>query len=526
MKRVLVLVAIACIAIISLQAQIITWAVKPGVYSKIEPCWEDLYLVYKGNSVGVINGNGNVVVSPEASRITGFYDGLSLVLKSIGGKERVLGILSTDGIYTNVNGTYYTIPNQEFFSEGLLTVTDSRGLTGYMNGNGSVVESFEASYISPFSEGYAVVGAGQGDFRIIDKRFNTLSIQLPTYSPLWNGTNVYKGVSIVWDGNGKIFEFDPKRGSCSPVKNNSIKRTLQDSDYNPDWDYLGGIAVLTNRSKTVSYDISQRTFQTLPVTEQGNKYGYVINDKIILPCQFDQAESFHGNFAIVQLNGKYALLSLHNANDFFNAKAINSEIKYKKSSVKNLVHKFGISIPNLWSMDNVLVKVKDENNIPINIVKDGSTFEFKSDGASGTKKYNIELESEGLKLWGGEIAYHYTMERDIVIDDGYVGGTTKPNFKSLSVRLEKGNTQANEKNLCCVKACISNPNPENITTKVMWTGSSLLEGSNTTVTVPANGSKIVTIYLKVLKAQSGQSVTVTTNAGGRDTISGLQLIPF
>ena len=172
MKRIFLLIAIVCL-VMQIHAQLITWAVKPGVYTKIEPCWGDMYFAYKGNSIGVINGDGSVIVPPEANRITGFYGGLALVLKSDGGKEKILGILSTDGSYSKVDGTYFTIPYQEFFSESLLTVTTPKGQAGYMNGNGVIVKSFNVSFISPFSEGYAVVGE-KTDFSIIDKRFNAL----------------------------------------------------------------------------------------------------------------------------------------------------------------------------------------------------------------------------------------------------------------------------------------------------------------------------------------------------------------
>lgn len=515
MKKFL-LIAVTCTAIISAYAQVITWAVKPGVYSKIEPCWGDMYFAYKGNSIGVINGDGTVIVAPEASRITGFYEGLSLVLKSNGGQEIILGILSTDGSYITVDGTYFTIPNQEFFSEGRLTVSTQSGQKGYMDRNGRLVKEYDVSYISPYSEGYAVVGEGR-EYNLVDKRFNDFQIQLPSVSPLWDGANVFNGVAIVWDGNGNLYEFNPKRGgTCTPVKDKAVKKVLKDADYNPDWDYLGGIALITNRPQNVMYESPQRSAQSLQVAEQGGKYGYLIDEKIILPFQFEQAESFHGNYAIVKADGKYALLSLHNTNDVFNAKA-DSLIKYRKSSRKDLIHKFGITLPTLWSEDIVSIRVKDENGIPVSISNNAGSYEFKTDGGDGTKKYNVEINGEGMKLWSGEITYNYVIDKEPEIIGIY---------RDLSVRLEKGNTQANEKNMCSVKAYITNPNPADITTRVIWSGSSLLEGSSTTVTVPANGSKVITIYLKVLKAQSGQSVTVTTNAGGSDTISGLQLIPF
>lgn len=512
MKK-LLLIAVTCTAIISAYAQVITWAVKPGVYSKIEPCWGDMYFVYKGNNIGIINGDGQVVVTPEATRITGFYGGLALVLKSDGGQEKLLGILSTDGSYSKIDGTYFTIPYQEFFSEGLLTVTTPRGQAGYMNGNGVIVKSFNVSFVSPFSEGYAVVGENE-DYSIIDKRFNTLSIQLGTVSQVYGGSNVYKGVAVVWDGNGKFYNFDVNRGTCKKISEPSSL----------DYDYLYCFSCITKRPEKVEYEQAQRSSETLPVTEQGGKYGYINDGKTVLPCQFEQAESFYGHYAIVKVDGKYALLSLHNTNDVFNANA-DSLIKYRKSSRKNLIHKFGITLPTLWSEDIVSINVKDENGIPLSISNNAGFYEFKTDGGDGTKKYNVEINGEGMKLWSGEITYNYTIEKEPETEhnSGKVGGGI---YRELSVRLEKGNTQANEKNMCSVKAYITNPNPADITTRVMWSGSSLLEGSSTTVTVPANGSKVITIYLKVLKAQSGQSVTVTTNAGGSDTISGLQLIPF
>lgn len=523
MKKLFVIIAFACTAILSLQAQVITWSVKPGVYTKIEPYWEDMYLCYTEINVGVINGDGRVIVSPEATRITGFYSGLALALKSVGGQERILGILSDDGSFSEVDGTYYTIPNQEFFSEGFLTVNTSGGGTGYMNVKGHVVKEYNVSFVSPFSEGYAVVGEGRAshNFCIVDKRFNELQISLPSMSPLWNGANVFKGVAIVWDGNGNIFEFNPQRGGpCSVVKDKSIKSMLKGCDYNPDYDYLGGLAKLTNRPETAPYKQPTRSSLALTVSEQGNKYGYIHNGKTILPCQFEQAESFYGNYAIVKSDGKYGLLSYHNTNDSFTANA-SSEIKYKKSSGKNLSHKFGITVPNLWVEDNLTVKVKDENGIPVSITNDGGSYEFKSDGAKGTKKYSVEIDGEGLILWTGEIAYNYQPEMDspVIID-------TQPRVKPFVVTLKATNTHADKNNRCYVKATISNPNSEAISAIVTMSGSNLLEAVSKRITIPAYGSEDISTYFIVKKATSGQKVTVSTSAGGSATLDGLQLIPF
>lgn len=505
MKRIFFLIAIV-FAVAQTHAQLINWSVKPGVYTKIEPCWGDMYFAFKGNTIGVINGDGSVIVTPEANRITGFYEGLALVLKSDGGQERILGILSTDGSYSKVDGTYFTIPYQEFFSEGLLTVTTPRGGTGYMNGNGVVVRNFNESFISPFSEGFAVVGENE-DFSIIDKRFNKLSIQLGTVSQVYGGSNVYKGVSVVWDGNGKFYSFDVNRGTSSKIPKPSSLN----------YDYMYCFSTITNRPENVPYDDPQRSSISLSVTEKNGKHGYVTNGKTILPYQFEQAEDFHGKYAIAKIQGKYGLLSLHNANDTFDAKA-NSDIKYKKNSGKGLVHKFGITLPTLWNDYNVTVKLKDDEGSFVNISNYGNSYEFKANGGNGTKKYNVEIHGEGMLLWKGEIAYNYTIEADPVIIEGP--------YKPFTVSLKATNTQADKNNRCYVKATVSNPNSEAITATVTMTGSNLLEAVSQRITIPAYGSKDVSTYFTVKKATSGQKVTVSTTAGGTATLDGLQLIPF
>ena len=160
--------------------------------------------------------------------------------------------------------------------------------------------------------------------------------------------------------------------------------------------------------------------------------------------------------------------------------------------------------------------------MPVSVTNNGGSCEFLADGATETKKYIVEVEGEGLLLWSGEIAYKYAKESEpVIVSDG-----ARKNFTDLSVSLRIANSQADKNNLCCIKATIFNPNAASVTTKVLWYGSSLLEGSNKTVTIPANGKAVVDIYLKVLKAKAGETVTVMTNAGGKDTLSGLQLIPF
>lgn len=515
MKKIVLSIIMAFSIMTAIHAQVVTWSVKPGAYSKIEPCWENLYFVYDGsNNVGVINGEGGIIVPLYASRITGFYGGLALVLKADVGQERILGILSSDGVYSKIEGTYYTIPYQEFFSEGLLTVLSQSGQAGYMNVNGVVVRSFNTTFVSPFSEGYAVVGENE-EYSIIDKRFNVLSIMLGSVSQVYGGSNVYNGIATVWDGNGKFYSFDVNRGTCNKT---SKPGTL-------DYDYMYCFSAISKRSANVPYEQPKRFMLSMSAILEDGKYGYADNNgKIILPCQMDFAENFYGEHAIVKTNGKYGLLSLHKTNETFFATP-RAEIKYRRSAGKRLAHKFSIMVPSLWSAGNLVVRVKDESGMPIDVTNNDGMCEFRSDGGIGTKKYDVEIDGDGLKLWKGELAYNYKVESEPVIVhepiDRPIG-----NFKPLTVTIKASNTQADKNNRCYVKATVSNPNADAITATVTIIGTNLLEAVSKRITVPAHGTKDISTYFIVKKAVSGQKVTVSTSAGGTASLTGLQLIPF
>lgn len=513
--------AVAVIAVS--RAQLITWSVRPGVYDKIEPCRGDMFFVYNGSNVGIIKGDGSNVVKPEASRITGYWNGYALVLKSDAGKERVLGILSEDGTYTSVSGMYYTIPGQEFFSEGLLTVTNSQGMAGYMNTKGAVEKQFDVSFVAPFTEGYGTVGEGS-DFLVIDRRFNPLQITTGSNSPLYGGTSVYHGETIVWDGNGVVFAFNVKTGQCNQFRDKKVisKKIIENNQI--EWDYLGCLAQITGRSDTIAYESPKRSEVTLRAVARGGMFGFEKNGKMVLPCQFDFAEDFHGNYAIVKSNSQVALLSIRKGEENFAAIPVNPEIVYKQDKeASSLSHRFRISVPSIWNVEDLNVVVKNSDGIIIPSTYNNGTFIFnyESAGDKENRTYAVGLEYDGLKLWNEDITYSYKKEKETIVIDRPKG------IIPFTVTLKTKNTQADKDNRCYVEAIITNPNTEAITATVTIQGSNLLEAvTPQRITVSANGSKVISAYFKVTKAVTGQKVTISTSAGGSDTLDGLQLIPF
>ncbi len=526
MTRRLSILSLFCLLAVALQAQVATWGVRPGIYSNIETLAGDLFVVTKDGRAGVIGSDGTVVVPAEASRITGFYEGYALALKSESGQERILGILSKDGRFRKVDGTYFAIPEQEFFSGGLLSMMDSRGNAGYMDTQGVVKKTFDGiEWCSPFSEGYASIGY-EKSYRLIDSGFNIVKVQLGI-APLWGGANPYKGQAILWDGNGKFYDFDINTGVARPASGAMVAK-LKPYNYNFKYDYLGCLDFITNRGNAIPYEKDGQTgVAQLKASEKGGKYGYVnSNGDVVVPYQFDAAQPFYGDRAIVKTGNSYGLLRLHLTDEAFKVNN-NPAISYKRSGSRNIQHRFSLTAPAPWNGKKLVVRLTDPDGVGIDIEERGGSYEFRADGGKGTKTFSVDVEGDGLKLWSGRVEYTYTPEKEQAIVATPVEPAVKTiSKKDLKVTLTMRNKEADSNNRCYVRATVTNLNATPVTANVSFAGSSLLAAKSERVTIPANGSKTIDTYFTLTKAAIGQKVTCTTSAGGSATLDGLQLIPY
>ena len=213
-----------------------------------------------------------------------------------------------------------------------------------------------------------------------------MSIQLGTISQVYGGSGVYQGIAIIWDGNGKVYDYDVTQGTCVPVKGS--RKSLINLN-NIQWDYLGCFATITNRSGTVPYESVQRPSVTLSASMENGKYGYTRDGNTIVPFQFEQAEDFYGSLAIVSIRGAYGLLGLKTSDDAFKVVANNPTISYKKDKDKDLSHKFTLSVPDSWNMEDINVRVTNQDGAELPVVQEGTVYEFKADGGK-------ELQDETL----------------------------------------------------------------------------------------------------------------------------------
>ena len=419
MKRFFFTIAIICATIPMLRAQVIKWAVPPGVYDKIEPYWENLYLVHKNGKVGVIDGTGNLVVDTMANRITGFYDGYALVLdmpdKTQDG-DLILGFLSKKGSFTEIKDKYYTIPKQEFFSEGLLTVRNSAKNACFLDVYGNMSHELKGvSSVYPFTGGYTYYYVTDGDNRvsIIDKSFRQVQYRIPSQEGVRYAANLSDGGFLLWNKSTMAFKLK--------IRENRVdKETRYNKIKSLKLDYLGAFREKTGLPESVVYDKLQRGRLHIPSTKQGGRYGYVSNGKVILPCQLERADSIYGNSAVAVKDGRYALLSVCNADGMFSAVAINPDIKFKKNEDTRILHQFSITVPDCYNIEDISVKLSSPHDYELRAKRVGNMFEFQHTPVDeGPMRYNVEIFSEGLTLWIGTISYNYELKKDPVITPSY-----------------------------------------------------------------------------------------------------------
>lgn len=491
-------------------AQTVSWVVSPGTYDQITPYGVGLYEVKKNGRAGIINDHGFEVVPVESKTITKFVEGLALVINNEGGRNRIQGIISAEGNYTKVSGgPYYTIPGQEFFSEGYLTISDQQKHAGFMSAEGEVVQLYEDDFVAPFSEGYAAVGMYE-NYRLVDKRFKEIEIELPTNEELAGGTNVYENEAIVWAGESKCFKYNVKNGHCKKY------RCKDDTAF----DYLFCLMELSHRSENIGYDdVRTAAVTAYPIKSEG-KFGYKIEGKELLSCQLDEANKVLGEVAIVTLKGKVGLLKMLPKSKEFSVITSTPKFEYWKNEAKSLDHAITMVLPDEWRNEPMEVTVMDENGAPVTLNSKGSgVYSFNTPELSGQKNYKVVVESGDLILWNGQFSCSYIGKSR---PEPSVSNLQTP----LTIIVKMVNTTADKNNRCRVVATVHNSNSQSVTAKITFRGSELLNASSVSVTIPAHSSKEVETYFNVKKVAKGQYVSVTSSTGGSATLKNLQLIPF
>lgn len=475
-------------------SQTVVWDMAPADYSAINRIAPDLYKVAKGNLLGLVHADGSKAVEVVCTEITPFYDGYALLIQTEGGKDRVLGNITLTGKCHLFSDVYYALEGQWFYSEGLLSVEDDEGRKGYVDDRGHKIVGFDDGYsiIKPFSEGYATVFKNK-KYALIDKNGNK-EIMIIGIGEVWGGTNVYDGKALIWDTSGKFYAYNVNTKKCTPARKPKTNNV----------DYLYCFADITNRRFEIPYANAPSGQRGVGPIAGGGKYGYALNNKVILPPQFDKASQFEDDHAVVSLDGKFGILRYVGDSKGFSVSTDSTMQSY--TSGRSVDCKFVLDVPEAWKNQPLSVTVKDgETVIPASANDGGVEYAFSYKPNDNEKTFVASVSSGNLMLLESPVSY-----------------TFKKRVMELrfSVSVDK---EADGNGNVGVTAIVSNPNSEPIHTVITLTGGSA-KFREVSREVTINGGSSITLtssFTNITQDYSGQHVKVSASKGGSYTKSGI-----
>lgn len=490
-----------------MSAQTADWKVTPR-YSALSPIAPGLYQFKESGKSGVIDSNGKVIVA-AFDCISPFYEGLALLYDRKAEGLVLRGVLEENGALTLAEDKYIINPDYPFFSEGYLTVSDGYGKHGYLTADCRPAFRFISEEVRPFSEGSAAVGDGD-DFGMLSPSGEKNYIQLPNGDYAFGGTNYYNGKCLVWDDEHHVYILDDS-GQFESLGYEDL------SQVNVDYLYRFG----SGKGSTPDYSTFSPTEDTtwLP-TQRGGKWTFR-NDygNLLTPYRYDNVGKFSSGVAIASLDGHFGLLEIVEDKSTF--ATWSSKSKYDFIPGSDVKCEFTLSVPEKWRSLGLSVEVRDrvsEAHIPCQ--QKGNIFTFKytpsEDTSSETRDFTINVSHSGSLLWIGKQTYEFVRQQ-----------TQQQARLQASIRVN--NSNANSNDLCLVTAVIRNPGSEPVTTTVRLTGGgskASFTGKTVTITIPANGTRVVTGAFTVKKVELNGWCAVSTGHGASARRSNIQLKPF
>lgn len=483
-------------------SQTAEWLVAPQ-YSEIKYFGPEMYKVTKDSKVGIIGTDGRTILKPEYDAINLFYEGRTVFVNRTPQGWQVKGVLAEDGTVTYAEDTYYLLSDYMFFSEGLLTVRDSKGYYGFLDDKCKPAFAFGPDEVHPFSEGFAAIGSGE-TFHWINTYGEQILPTLKNGGTPYGGTNFYNGRAYLWDEDGVFFVLN-ENGQTEKTPSREL---IVDYLYRTD----------TGEGSSVAYTKYSQEYDKywMPEERDGQWTFISSNGKLLTPFQYDKVDYFSDGAAIAELEGKYGLLHVVEEKATFFTRISNRRLIF--SAGEACTCKFSLSVPDKWKGESLTVSLKDaETGNRLTLKNNGGynysfTYRPRTSTYTEKKKFLVEVKNYDIKIWQGEENFTFT-----------------PLIKRLTSSIRVNNADADASNRCYVTATIKNPSPVAITTTVTMSGggkNAQFANKTVSLTIPAYGSRSVTSSFLVKKVVLDGWCSVTTSNGTSARRSNLELKPF
>lgn len=342
MKQIISSVFLSIISL-SVFGQIAHWKINPA-FDDVKTLSNDLIEVKVGNKFGLYNTIGDIVLPIAYDSIGTYTDNEALLFND----SKFVGFVNSEGKFTDLSqATYKLIPNQEFFSDGFLSVKKDDKYY-FLNRTGSEVAGPFAE-IYPYFDGFSVV---KGYVDLVKKPDETYlaymnSNQTLIRIPEFEKPDDLSFISSFREGKAlcvykKKAYFLTDTLTVSPISVDSIvtKKSIVSFDNKlvipiPTEDgyvVYAKNAILTfnkqfqlnkieSREKLI-YSYAEAPCVTKNITsefsdfEKDGKYGLIYNGAVILPAQFSAVKLLEGKYALVEFDDKWGVITIDPYNKF------------------------------------------------------------------------------------------------------------------------------------------------------------------------------------------------------------------
>lgn len=510
--RYIYLIILILTSALNCQGKTVIWSAKP-TYEAIKPYSQTLYLCQINGKWGVIDSNGETVLSNKYDFITSQKNGIGLFGVIEGNRYRLNGFIYSDGKCTSISGEYYVVPSFPYFSEGKLCVSNSSGKQGFMDKNGKIVIKCQFDVVRPFMEGLSSIKKGPWVYYVRENYDAAPSLNV-VYSEWRNGqitvgTSFNKGEAVVgYGGKYKVIDTNGRElrdYSASKLKINPIDYTVSQ-----------GNAV---NNDVVEVFKPEYTSSVQILTEKG-KYGFRINDEIILAPVLNMASPVDMNMlSIVEFNGKSGLLKI--IDESIEASLLiddrNAERIELKSNGKTDMLNYVITVPKQYIGHSVLMVDKGNGNyedVSASVItKDNKlTFGFYPEISDNenTKKLKYKLVYEGMEVINQECAIF--IERPVILR------LSEPFVKTVQADIK---TEIQE-----VAAIIFNDSNRDVTVTATLSVNCTQNSSivrSFSISIPAGMSRTVTVPVTVTNDENVSAIIKLSSGEYRKSTVALKI---
>ena len=339
-----ILLSIILISSMCAYGQVAKWVIHPS-YDHIRMLGDGYYIVSQNNKYGILDATEKEIVPLQYDSISPFNSHMGLLFND----GKCIGYTSDKGEVHDFSAHQYKLGSMSRFSDGYLAVYNATGYWYVRAEDGSAIGPY--AYASPFCEGYAWVRAPKSMKHILDGgyTYDILDAKTGKSAELNLGEDYdHEDIDFISSpSNGKsiivlkkrFYEYEYKSAKLTPLSTDGdlenkktrvianerpVKVNTEEKGYSimfkqgtMTFDHLmrlTGIGYTGQPSRQIAVpqdEVPDPKSSIKAIVYNGTDLlGLQYEGKEVLPAQFEDVEKVWDNEALVQLKGKFGVVSV------------------------------------------------------------------------------------------------------------------------------------------------------------------------------------------------------------------------